>query len=93
MFKTVHNNLLKWYKEHGRHDLPWRQTNDAYAIYISEIMLQQTQVGTVKSRFYTPFMEKFPTIEHLAKAHIDDVLKMWEGLGYYNLFKHRILGL
>ena len=83
MFKEVHNNLQDWYAQYGRHHLPWRKTDDAYAIYISEIMLQQTQVSTVLERFYFPFLEAFPTVEDLANANLDDVLKKWEGLGYY----------
>lgn len=83
MFKKVHKNLLKWYEENGRHELPWRQTTDPYKIYISEIMLQQTQVKTVLERFYFPFLEAFPTVEDLANADLDEVLKKWEGLGYY----------
>ena len=83
MYKKVHKSLLNWYEENGRHDLPWRTTDDPYAIYISEIMLQQTQVKTVLERFYFPFLENFPTLDDLAQSHIDDVLKKWEGLGYY----------
>jgi A/G-specific adenine glycosylase len=83
MFKTAHKNLLKWYKENGRHELPWRLTNDPYKIYVSEIMLQQTQVKTVLERFYFPFLEAFPTLQDLANATEDEVLKKWEGLGYY----------
>ena len=75
--------LLAWYKAHGRHDLPWRNTRDAYHIYLSEIMLQQTQVKTVLERFYFPFLKRFPTLQSIAEAKLDDVLKMWEGLGYY----------
>lgn len=83
MYKEVHKSLLNWYEKNGRHDLPWRTTSDPYSIYISEIMLQQTQVKTVLERFYFPFLEKFPTLSDLAEADVDDVLKMWEGLGYY----------
>jgi A/G-specific adenine glycosylase len=83
MNTSPHIALLHWYKENGRHDLPWRTNPDPYAIYISEIMLQQTQVKTVLERFYFPFLERFPTLNDLAKADLDDVLKMWEGLGYY----------
>ena len=83
MFTSTHDKIQQWYAKNGRHDLPWRQTNDAYKIYISEIMLQQTQVTTVLNRFYFPFLDKFPTLEVLAKAPLDDVLKAWEGLGYY----------
>lgn len=75
--------LINWYEKHGRHDLPWRNTTNPYHIYLSEIMLQQTQVKTVLERFYFQFLEKFPTLESLAKASEDEVLKAWEGLGYY----------
>ncbi|WP_419771383.1 MAG: A/G-specific adenine glycosylase [Candidatus Marinarcus sp.] len=75
--------LIQWYEKHGRHDLPWRNTTDPYPIYLSEIMLQQTQVKTVLERFYFQFLQKFPTLEALAKAQEDEVLKAWEGLGYY----------
>ncbi len=88
MYKQLHEALLNWYKEHGRHELPWRQTDDAYAIYISEIMLQQTQVKTVLERFYTPFLEHFDTFKRLSEAPLDEVLKVWEGLGYYRRAKH-----
>ncbi|MGB1539323.1 MAG: A/G-specific adenine glycosylase [Rickettsiales bacterium] len=79
-----HARLHRWYRTHGRHDLPWRNTADPYPIYISEIMLQQTQVKTVLERFYHPFLKRFPTLQALADAPLDDVLKQWEGLGYYN---------
>ncbi len=83
-FNDFHRRLQRWYDAKGRRNLPWRNTNDAYAIYISEIMLQQTQVKTVLERFYFPFMERFPTLASLAKAKPEDVLKMWQGLGYYS---------
>ncbi len=83
MFKEAHKTLSAWYQENGRHDLPWRNTDDSYPIWVSEIMLQQTQVKTVLERFYFPFLEKFPTLRVLADAHEDEVLKQWEGLGYY----------
>lgn len=83
-----HRNLQSWYKKHGRHDLPWRNTSDPYAIYISEIMLQQTQVETVRSRFYEPFLKKFPNFSALAKASTEDVLSAWQGLGYYRRAGH-----
>lgn len=75
--------LIQWYEKHGRHDLPWRNTTNAYHIYLSEIMLQQTQVKTVLERFYFPFLKKFPTLKSVGEAHEDEVLKAWEGLGYY----------
>ncbi|MDD5052704.1 MAG: A/G-specific adenine glycosylase [Sulfuricurvum sp.] len=80
---TPQISLLYWYTQHGRHDLPWRTTNDPYHIYLSEIMLQQTQVKTVLERFYFPFLERFPTLADVATSELDDVLKKWEGLGYY----------
>ena len=81
--RTFHARLAKWYEAHGRHTLPWRQTEDAYPIWVSEVMLQQTQVSTVLARFYHPFLAKFPTIEALAAAPREAVMKAWEGLGYY----------
>lgn len=85
---NVKEAIYEWYQKHGRHDLPWRQTNDAYKIYLSEIMLQQTQVKTVLERFYFPFLKRFPTLKSVAEAPLDDVLKMWEGLGYYTRAKN-----
>ena len=75
--------LHAWYKRHGRHHLPWRMTPDPYAIWISEVMLQQTLVATVLGRFYHPFLERFPTVQALAEADEESVMKAWEGLGYY----------
>ena len=86
--KQTHKNILTWYQKHGRLDLPWRTTNDPYQVYLSEVMLQQTQVKTVLERYYFPFLEKFPTLKALGDAPLDDVLKMWEGLGYYNRAKN-----
>jgi A/G-specific adenine glycosylase len=83
MHQKVHKSLLTWYAQHGRHDLPWRTTDIPYHIYLSEIMLQQTQVKTVLERFYFPFLERFPTLADVATSELDDVLKKWEGLGYY----------
>ena len=76
--------LLSWYLENGRHDLPWRKTKDPYKIYLSEIMLQQTRVATVLERFYFPFLNRFPTLQSVAEASEEEVLKAWEGLGYYS---------
>lgn len=81
-------SLLHWYDKNGRHDLPWRTTHNPYHIYVSEIMLQQTQVKTVLERFYFPFIEAFPTLSHVADSDLDDVLKRWEGLGYYTRAKN-----
>ncbi len=74
--------LLVWFHCHRR-DLPWRRTRDPYAVWLSEIMLQQTRVETVID-YYTRFLERFPTVESLAAAHEDEILKLWEGLGYYS---------
>ncbi len=86
--KQAHKNIQDWYQAYGRLDLPWRTTNDPYHIYLSEVMLQQTQVKTVLERYYFPFLERFPTLKALGDAPLDDVLKMWEGLGYYNRAKN-----
>ncbi|MBN1764270.1 MAG: A/G-specific adenine glycosylase [Sedimentisphaerales bacterium] len=77
----IRRRLLTWYGAHAR-DLPWRRTTDPYAIWVSEVMLQQTQVRTVIP-YYERFMQRFPDIETLARARMGTVLKMWEGLGYY----------
>jgi len=74
--------ILKWYKEYGR-DLPWRQTHDPYAIWLSEIILQQTQVKQGWD-YWTRFMHRWPTVEALAAATEDEVLREWQGLGYYS---------
>lgn len=74
--------LLDWYDRHGRKDLPWQQSPTPYHVWLSEIMLQQTQVGTVIA-YYQRFTERFPDIESLAAAKQDEVLALWSGLGYY----------
>lgn len=74
--------LLAWFDRHGRHDLPWQQDINPYRVWVSEIMLQQTQVATVIG-YYQRFMQRFPTVQSLAEAPIDDVLHLWSGLGYY----------
>lgn len=75
--------LIAWQKQFGRHDLPWQNTTDPYAIWVSEIMLQQTQVTAVIG-YYSKFMQRFPTIAALAQASQDEVLQYWSGLGYYS---------
>jgi A/G-specific adenine glycosylase len=75
--------LLAWHKRHGRHDLPWQRTRDAYRIWVAEIMLQQTQVAAVIP-YYQRFFERFPDIAALAGAPQDEVLRLWSGLGYYS---------
>ena len=79
---TVEKSLLKWYNFNKR-DLPWRKNTDAYRIWVSEIILQQTKISNGK-KYFINFIDKFPTINHLAKATEEQVLKKWEGLGYYN---------
>lgn len=79
--------LIQWQKKHGRHQLPWQGTHDPYAIWLSEIMLQQTQVNTVIP-YYQRFMQHYPDIKSLAKAPLDEVLALWSGLGYYARARH-----
>ena len=78
---AVANALLRWYAR-ARRDLPWRRSQDPYRVWVSEIMLQQTQVERVKD-FYVRFLERFPTVASLAAGTEHDVLRLWEGLGYY----------
>lgn len=75
-------DLLKWFDENQR-QMPWRETKNPYYIWLSEVMLQQTQVNTVRP-YYNAFIERFPTIEALSTTNEEDVLKYWEGLGYYS---------
>ena len=77
------SRLIAWQKIHGRHDLPWQNTQDPYAIWVSEIMLQQTQVAAVIA-YYARFMARFPNIATLAQASQEEVLQHWSGLGYYS---------
>ena len=73
--------LLKWHARDGRHDLPWQQDRTPYRVWVSEIMLQQTQVRTVVA-YYQRFMRRFPDVRSLADAPVDEVLHLWSGLGY-----------
>jgi len=75
--------LIAWQRQHGRSSLPWQNTRDPYRVWLSEIMLQQTQVSTVLG-YYARFLERFPSVVDLANAHLDEVLAMWQGLGYYS---------
>ncbi len=79
--ERISTSLLTWYRR-GHRQLPWRKTRDPYAIWVSEIMLQQTRVDTVKERF-VEFMARFPTVAALAAAPLEEVLALWSGLGYY----------
>jgi A/G-specific adenine glycosylase len=75
--------VIAWQRRHGRHDLPWQQSRDPYAVWVSEIMLQQTQVATVIP-YYRRFMATFPDLQSLARADAEEVLRHWSGLGYYS---------
>ena len=79
--RSLRRKLLAWYQRHAR-DLPWRRSRDPYRVWVSEVMLQQTQVDTVRP-YFERFLEAFPTVRDLAAADEQDVLRLWEGLGYY----------
>ena len=81
------NYLLDWYQTYGRHDLPWRQTNDPYRIMVSEMMLQQTQVPRVIPKYHA-FLDQFPDIHSLAESELRDVITQWQGLGYNRRAKY-----
>ena len=80
------NHILSWYHQ-DKKQFPWRQTRDAYKIWVSEIMLQQTQVQTVIP-YYNRWIKKFPTLKHVATASDNELFKHWEGLGYYQRVKN-----
>lgn len=75
--------VVTWQLRHGRHDLPWQNTRDPYRVWLSEIMLQQTQVATVRD-YFARFVSRFPDVRALAQASLDEVLHLWSGLGYYS---------
>ena len=79
---TFATRLLRWHAKHGRHDLPWQHPRTAYRVWLSEVMLQQTQVATVIP-YFARFLARFPDIPTLASAPVDEVLALWSGLGYY----------
>jgi A/G-specific adenine glycosylase len=79
--------LIEWHARRGRHDLPWQKERSPYRVWVSEIMLQQTQVATVIP-YYERFISRFPDVATLAEASIDDVLHLWTGLGYYARARH-----
>ena len=83
LIASFSKQLIQWHSKHGRHGMPWQGITDPYAVWVSEIMLQQTQVATVLDR-YPKMMKRFPSVTHLANADIDDVLAEWSGLGYYS---------
>ena len=75
--------LLEWHRQHGRHDLPWQHPRTPYRVWLSEIMLQQTQVATVIG-YFQRFVDAIPDLPALANAELDAVLTLWSGLGYYS---------
>jgi len=79
--------LVRWQRQHGRHDLPWQHSRDPYRVWLSEVMLQQTQVSTVLA-YFPRFLARFPDVQTLAQAHVDEVLALWSGLGYYSRARH-----
>ena len=81
------DSIVSWYKENGRHDLPWRKSISPYSVWISEIMLQQTQVKTVIP-YFNKFVEKYPNLDALLKASEDEILAQWSGLGFYRRAKN-----
>lgn len=83
MNSNFSSHIVQWQKTHGRNDLPWQNTRDPYRVWLSEIMLQQTQVSTVLD-YYPRFLSAFPDVASLADASLDDVLSLWSGLGYYS---------
>ncbi len=78
---SLATRVVRWQRQHGRHDLPWQGTHDPYRVWLSEVMLQQTQVRTVLD-YYARFLQRFPAVTDLAAAPLDDVLALWSGLGY-----------
>jgi A/G-specific adenine glycosylase len=81
--KSFSADVIAWQAEHGRHDLPWQRDRDPYRVWLSEIMLQQTQVSTVLV-YFDRFLQRFPNVLALAASSVDDVLALWSGLGYYS---------
>jgi A/G-specific adenine glycosylase len=80
---TFAQRVIDWQRRHGRHDLPWQRSRDPYRVWLSEVMLQQTQVATVLG-YYERFLQRYPDVDSLAAAALDDVLALWSGLGYYS---------
>lgn len=84
---TLARLVVAWQRQHGRHDLPWQREREPYRVWLSEIMLQQTQVSTVLG-YYARFLQRFPTVADVARAELDEVLALWAGLGYYSRARH-----
>lgn len=93
-FRSFARRLLAWWDVHGRRDLPWQRERTPYRVWVAEIMLQQTQVGTA-APYFERFVARFPDVETLARADLDDVLHLWSGLGYYARARnlHRAAGV
>lgn len=92
--ESLADRLVRWQRAHGRHDLPWQRDPTPYRVWVSEVMLQQTRVATVIP-YFEAFMRRFPALEDLARAPLDDVLAHWSGLGYYSRARnlHRAAGI
>ena len=92
--RSFARRLLAWWEVHGRRDLPWQRERTPYRVWVAEVMLQQTQVGTV-APYFDRFTARFPDVETLARADLDDVLHLWSGLGYYARARnlHRAAGI
>ncbi|MDB4121220.1 A/G-specific adenine glycosylase, partial [Gammaproteobacteria bacterium] len=86
-FKKISSQVVDWYLKDGRHNLPWRKKVTPYRIWISEIMLQQTQVKTVIP-YFNAFIKKYPTLQKLSLATEDEILASWSGLGFYRRAKN-----
>ncbi|MGA1286306.1 MAG: A/G-specific adenine glycosylase [Rubrivivax sp.] len=84
---SLAQRVVDWQRLHGRHGLPWQGTRDPYRVWLSEVMLQQTQVSTVLG-YYERFLQRFPDVTALAQAPVDEVLALWSGLGYYSRARH-----
>lgn len=84
---TFADRLVRWQAAHGRHDLPWQRDRDPYRVWLSEIMLQQTQVQTVIA-YFERFVQRYPDVVSLSRASLDDVMALWSGLGYYSRARH-----
>ena len=80
---SVADKVVHWQESHGRNSLPWQNTQDPYRVWLSEIMLQQTQVATVRD-YFERFTRRLPTVADLAQASADEVMGLWSGLGYYS---------
>lgn len=83
MDSSFAERLVAWQKKYGRNNLPWQKSHDPYVRWLAEIMLQQTQVKTVIP-YFDRFIERFPTVQDLAEAPEEEVMKLWAGLGYYS---------